>query len=464
MSPPPGDSTAAGTATSVLSLVEALGTVSSPGLASTAMTMSWQSWAREVERARMELSPLARSRTGIVLASLPRTYALWTALSLLEADVYLFDETMSTESVNQLAEGHEIEFVAAMETPDQPFARTIRHRDVCPDRSGHGMVTIFTSGSTGEPKPVRHNWETLTRPVRTSASSPSGPQTWLQTYRPSLYAGIQVFVHCLVNHEVLVLPDAGSSASELIRLMQDHHVSCVSATPSYWRRLITLGTRTGLQGLHLAQITLGGEASDQVLLDSLKQLFPTARLVHIYATSELGRCFSVSDGRAGFPAAYLDAPSREGVELRLEDGELHVRSANASLGQTGEAPAQNRDASWLATGDLIDRVGDRCYFAGRRTELINVGGNKVHPLRVEQIVCRIPGVAEARVYSRTSSLVGQLVACEFIARDGFEPQAVKEAVMAACREQLAPYERPRFIEPVAQIRLSEAGKKLRGPT
>lgn len=444
------------------SLLERLGSLPSLGLASTAMSISWRSWAEEVERARKELAFLERSRTGIVLGSCPRVYAIWTALSSLEADVYLFDETMSPESVSQLAERHELDFVAAMQTQDQPFPDTIRRRDVRPDRSGHGVVTIFTSGSTGEPKAVRHSWETLTRPVR--ASSPSGLQTWLLTYRPSLYAGIQVFMHCLVNRDALVLPDAGMPANELIGLMQDHHVSCVSATPSYWRRLITLGSRDHLQRLHLAQITLGGEASDQALLDSLKQLFPMARLVHIYATSELGRCFSVSDGRVGFPASYLDAPSREGVGLKIEDGELHVRSANAGLDQADQVPGRSRDANWLATGDLIDRVGDRCHFIGRRTELINVGGNKVHPLRVEQVVCRVPGVAEARVYSKTSSLVGQMVACEFVACEGFEAQAVKEAVLAHCRERLAPHERPRFIEPVAQIRLSEAGKKIRRPT
>ncbi len=246
MSFPPGNSVAPDMGTLIPSLVELLGTVSSPGLAATAMSMSWRSWAEEVERARMELAFLARSKTGIVLGSLPRVYALWTALSSLEADVYLFDETMNPESVSQLAERHELEFVAAMQTQDQPFPDAIRRRDVRPDRSGHGTVTIFTSGTTGEPKAVRHSWQTLTRPVR--GSSPSGPQTWLLTYRPSLYAGIQVFMHCLVNRDALVLPDAGSSANELIGLMQAHRVTCVSATPSYWRRLITLGSRTSFSG------------------------------------------------------------------------------------------------------------------------------------------------------------------------------------------------------------------------
>jgi hypothetical protein len=82
----------------------------------------------------------------------------------------------------------------------------------------------------------------------------------------------------------------------------------------------------------LIQVTLGGEVVDQQILDSLRRTFPHARIVHIYATTELGRCFSVTDGRAGFPARYLTEPTADGVVLGVEDGELVVRSANAMEG------------------------------------------------------------------------------------------------------------------------------------
>ena len=80
------------------------------------------------------------------------------------------------------------------------------------------------------------------------------------------------------------------------------------------------------------------------------------------------------------------------------------------------------DRPWIATGDLIEQVGDRCYFAGRRTEILNVGGNKVHPLRVEQVVQQVPGVADVRVFGRPRPLVGQMVACEFVTAEGFEAE------------------------------------------
>jgi acyl-CoA synthetase (AMP-forming)/AMP-acid ligase II len=290
-------------------------------------------------------------------------------------------------------------------------------------------------------------------------SSTPFPQTWLLTYRPSLYAGIQVFMQCLRNGGTLVLPGVGMSVGDLIRTMRRHDVRCASATPAYWRRLVTIGSRDELRSVRLEQITLGGEAADQALLDAMRSLFPSARIVHIYATSELGRCFSVKDGRAGFPAAFLRGATEEGIELRVEGGELLVRSANAGLsdedrGATGIA--------WIRTGDLVEADGERFHFVGRRTELINVGGNKVHPLKVERVVLEVPGVAEVRIHARSSSLVGQMVACEFVASEGCQADAVKAAILAHCRDRLAPHERPRFVEAVEQVRLSQAGKKTRG--
>jgi acyl-CoA synthetase (AMP-forming)/AMP-acid ligase II len=265
----------------------------------------------------------------------------------------------------------------------------------------------------------------------------------------------------LLNRETLVMPDPGMGAGEVIDLMLRHRVNFVSATPSYWRRLMTLGSSAGLRRLGIEQITLGGEASDQLLLDGLKALFPSARIVHLYATSELGRCFSVKDGRAGFPASFLQGSTEDGVSLKLEDGELHVRSANAMLGDS--EISGNSGSLWIATGDLVERDGDRCYFVGRRSELINVGGNKVHPLRVEQVVRAVAGVADARVFGKASSLVGQMVACQIVVESGVQPEAVRQEVLRSSNDRLAPHERPRFLEIVYQIELSRAGKTIRRP-
>jgi acyl-coenzyme A synthetase/AMP-(fatty) acid ligase len=70
-------------------------------------------------------------------------------------------------------------------------------------------------------------------------------------------------------------------------------------------------------------------------------------------------------------------------------------------------------------------------------------------------------VADVRAFGRTSSLVGQMVACEFVVEAGFPPEAVRQEIIRECRERLAAHERPRFLEVVDKIPLSDAGKKIR---
>jgi acyl-CoA synthetase (AMP-forming)/AMP-acid ligase II len=190
-------------------------------------------------------------------------------------------------------------------------------------------------------------------------------------------------------------------------------------------------------------------------------MYPKARVVHIYATSELGRCFSVTDGKAGFPAKFLDRVTDFGVELKLVAGELFVRTVNAMLDSDRHGGSESAQLDWRATGDQVEQIEDRCFFVGRRSDHINVGGNKVQPLRVEQVIQTVPGVRDVRVFGRRSSLVGEMVACEFVAEPGFDPEQVKQALQEACRERLDAHERPRLVQSVQSIAFSSAGKKIR---
>jgi acyl-coenzyme A synthetase/AMP-(fatty) acid ligase len=385
-----------------------------------------------------------------------------TALLSLDCDLFLLDDALSPEAIAEFAGSFQFDTILDPVAEDDDLA--VRRRDgamaMSSSRSGRGAVTLFTSGSTGRPKSVCHNWESLTRAVRqTSAQS---PLTWLLTYRPHLYAGLQVFVHCLLNRETLVMPGDGMAVDRLLELMCRHRITAVSATPSYWRRIIALGRRDTLRQVSLTQITLGGEAADQSLLSALAGLYPEARVVHIYATSELGRCFSIKDGLAGFPVSFLDQPTDDGVELRVEDGELLVRPANGIPGICPTDGSARNEREWIATADLVERVGDRFLFIGRRSEVINVGGNKVHPFRVEQVILAVPGVRDARVFAKRSSLVGEMVACEFVAQTGFDSDQVTQAIQTICRERLGAAERPRLVRATDTIELSGAAKKIRG--
>ena len=209
-----------------------------------------------------------------------------------------------------------------------------------------------------------------------------------------------------------------------------------------------------------ASSRLGGEAVDQLLLDRLRERFPEAQIIHIYASTESGACFSVHDGREGFPVAFLES-NELSVRLIIVDGELFVESPHAMRGYP-RLEGSPRPSGPLATGDLVEVRGDRVYYVGRRSERINVGGNRVHPEEVEMKILEVPGVCTARFFGAASSLVGQIVRAEVVAEPGSDQEHVRKRILAHCRSGLAPYKVPRLLTFVDCLECTAAGKLARG--
>ncbi|HEY9566254.1 MAG TPA: class I adenylate-forming enzyme family protein, partial [Nocardioides sp.] len=161
------------------------------------------------------------------------------------------------------------------------------------------------------------------------------------------------------------------------------------------------------------------------------------------------------DGRAGLAASVLERDETADVQMKVVDGELWVRSRIGMLGYHGDEPI-DRDA-WRATGDLVEVEGDRILFRGRSSEIINVGGVKVHPLPIEERVGAVEGVDVARVFGRANAMTGAIVAVEVVAAPGADHTQLKDAIRESCKD-LPAAARPRSIKFVDAI--STAGNKI----
>jgi acyl-CoA synthetase (AMP-forming)/AMP-acid ligase II len=183
-------------------------------------------------------------------------------------------------------------------------------------------------------------------------------------------------------------------------------------------------------------------------------MFPAAKVTHVYATTELGEVFRVTDGRPGFPAEWIGRALPGGARLSTRrDGELHVQLS--------------RDTAEVATGDLVERRGDRYEFTGRRSDVIVVGGAKVYPRRVEEVLRAVPGVADARVYGMPSAITGEIVAAQIVPTEPLPgnatPEAVRAAALAACRGALEAHSVPRVLDFTRKLYTNPSGKVSRRP-
>ncbi len=311
---------------------------------------------------------------------------------------------------------------------------------------------VLTTGTTGRPRGVRHDWSRLVR--ATERVRPGAEERWLLAYGLHQFAGLQVLLHVFAAGATLVAPTP-RRPKEGLAAMRRHGITHVSATPTYWRFVMAELRGDGGPVPALRQITLGGEAAPGPVLDQLRATFPGAALSHVYAASEFGATNSTKDGLPGLPADVLTRGEDADVAMRVVDGELWVRSRIGMLGYHGEEPVEVD--GWRATGDLVEQVGDRLLFRGRVSEIINVGGVKVHPLPIEEAVAAVPGVQVSRVFGRPNAMTGSIVAVEVVPAPGADPDEVKAAVRAACAE-LPAAARPRSIKVVAEV--SMAGGKI----
>lgn len=325
---------------------------------------------------------------------------------------------------------------------------------------------VLTTGTTGEPRGVRHDWTRLLRSTervpfgaapnatRADVDSDEDSARWLLAYGLHQFAGLQVLLHVFAAGETLIAPTP-RRPREGLAAMRRHGVTHASATPTYWRFLMAELRSDGGPTPRLHQITLGGEAAPGPVLTQLREQFPQARLSHVYAASEFGATNSTKDGLPGLPAAVLERGDDADVQMKVVDGELWVRSKVGMLGYHGEEPVA--PDAWRPTGDLVEQVDGRLLFRGRVSEIINVGGVKVHPLPIEEAVAAVPGVRVSRVFGRPNAMTGAIVAVEVVSEPGADVGELKRAVRDACAE-LPAAARPRSVKVVDEIHT--AGGKI----
>lgn len=315
----------------------------------------------------------------------------------------------------------------------------------------HFPVLILTTGTTGEQKGARHDWARLLTAVRHQDLRPG--TRWLLAYNLNQFAGIQVLLHVLAGAGTLVEPGS-RQPDAVIAAIREHSVSHVSATPTFWRLLVGRLDQSSAADLPLEQITLGGEAAPEELLQRLGKLFPDARISHVYAGTEFGSAVSISDGHSGLPLSVLDRGEDADTQLRIVDGELQVRSR---AGMLGYHEGGNERPEWVRTGDLVEVRDGRIHFVGRTTEIINVGGAKVHPLPVEALISSLEGVELAAVYGRANAVTGQIVAVDVVAVPGTDTDDLQRRIRAAC-QALPSAAQPRRVRFVSHLDIR--GSKL----
>jgi len=411
------------------------------------------------------------TRFGIVDDDAVNVIALLAGASLVGAETCVYPPVDAAAEVVELAERFDHDVIVTDRTDLTGLVDTVVRADQLMSGADFAVpqqppsdrpLLVFTTGTTGLPRAARQDWGRVLRPFLPLRPAPG--ERWLLAYGMHQFGGLQLLMHVLGAGATLVAP-VPRRPREGLAAMRRHGVRHVSATPTYWRFVLAELRSDDGEVPPLQQITMGGEAVQTRLLGELAAVFPDARISQIYGANESGNLRSVRDKRNGLPLSALTDDTDDtddtdaDVALKVVDGELWVRSRIGMLGYYGAPPIPDPDA-WRPTGDLVDIVGDRVQFRGRASEIINVGGVKVHPLPIEERISSIDGVQLVRVFGRANALAGAIVAVEIFPEPGADLDALDVAVREACSD-LEPAARPRSVKFVDTVETS-GNKMTRG--
>ncbi len=191
------------------------------------------------------------------------------------------------------------------------------------------------------------------------------------------------------------------------------------------------------------------------------------RLMNIYGLTEAGPCAVAGwIGRSAVTAedAVSIGHAQSGVSISLsngDSGEIRLRgdAVNvAYIDDSGTRVACDADG-WFSTGDIGFRNGDEFFLIGRNSEFLNVGGMKMHPGEIENVVAEMPGVRACAIVTRTHLTFGEIL----VAYVELEPGTIlkRTAIVRFCKDRLARYKVPREIVLVAALPRSAIGKILK---
>jgi len=337
------------------------------------------------------------------------------------------------------------------------------HHGALDAEDGRESLMLYTSGTTGRPKGVPRSH----RADRAGALS----QVVHQAYRyGDRTLGCMPLYHTMGIHSLIAMhliagcyvcqPDWDAEAA--LALIEQERITSLYLAPTLYHDLVW-HPRFGDYDLSSVEtLAYAGAAMTSALVEKCVEAFSPRLFVNHYGSTEI-YTYSIhrdqrsKPGCAGRPA--LNA------RLRLGDnGEIlcDMSSEEAFAGYWNRPDADEKQIrdGWYHTGDVgrLDEDGD-LWLDGRLDDMIVSGGENVHPLEVEDVVSRHPGVREVAVVGAVDDRLGHRVVAYVVAEGEVTAEQLDEHCLAS--DTLARFKRPREYRFVGELPKSPSGKILR---
>jgi long-chain acyl-CoA synthetase len=343
-----------------------------------------------------------------------------------------------------------------------------------PRSPGESLVYQFSSGSTGRPKRVARTHEQCTGESAYYPTLGIGPEDSIFCAIPLFHTygmGCAMFAAASTGATLVLLEDPNPfllRRQRALELLEQEKCTIFPGVPFNFRLMAEAPAAADLSSVRLA--FSAGTALPRPFFDAFLDKFGVP-VRQLYGCTEAGTLTANMDDDPDASFESVGQPV-DGVEVRIEDedgesvptgsiGEVAVRSPGLTSGYADmpELNSQVFREGFFITGDLgqLDDAG-RLTITGRKKLLIEVGGYKVDPIEVEDVVVAHPKVGEAVVVGVPGKVAGEeVVKAVVVPSDTVE----ERELITFCQERLANFKVPQVVEFREEIPKSPLGKILR---
>jgi acyl-coenzyme A synthetase/AMP-(fatty) acid ligase len=316
---------------------------------------------------------------------------------------------------------------------------------------GQPGLVLFSSGSTGKSKAALHNFTNLLEKFKVQRQKMVTITFLLLDH----IGGINTLLYTLSNGG-LIVSVTGRNPDVVCEAVERYRVEMLPTSPTFLNLLLISEAYKRYDLSSLKLVTYGTEVMPESTLQRIHEIFPNVKLQQTYGLSELGILRSKSRDSNSLWVKV----GGEGFETKVVDGMLWVRAKSAMLGYLN-APSPFDAEGWMNTGDMVEVDGEYLRILGRKSEIINVGGQKVYPAEVESVLLQMPNVKDAVVLGEKNPITGQIVTARLNLFEAEDPQAFKRRMFAFCREKLATYKTPVKVTISSQDQFNARYKRMR---
>lgn len=336
-------------------------------------------------------------------------------------------------------------------------------------------LILYTSGSTGRPQGVIQtfaNVDANTRSIVEYLGLTPDDRALLTLPLAYCYGRSVLQTHLLAGGS-LVLDDRMAFPRRVMETAAAEGCTGFAGVPLTFEILRRSVDLASIPMTRLRYVTQAGGAMAPDTIAWARSSFAPAVVFVMYGQTEATARLSYlpperAEDKAGsigipIPGVELKVVDASGAELPVgEVGEIVARGANVTPGYLDdpeETSAILHDG-WLWTGDLGEMDAEGYLFhRGRARDILKIGGHRVSPAQIEQVIAGHPAVEEVAVVGVADALLGEVPAAVVVLRRDASVDAAE--LVALCRANLPAPLVPAVVTFARSLPRNEAGKLQR---